>query len=135
MTSMLLTLMTATRERFRCSAPVIGLSWSGKKTDHRPKLGDHSLIFARSQVWGTLKRYLMYTTAGFIVLGGLGAAWSHRPAAVEKAAAADQFAGVRAADQLAQPQARQTQLWAQRLMADLTAQSQSAPKKQQTAQL
>jgi murein DD-endopeptidase MepM/ murein hydrolase activator NlpD len=93
------------------------------------------LIFARSQVWGTLKRYLMYTTAGFIVLGGLGAAWSHRPAAVEKAAATDQFADVRAADQLTQPHNQQTQLWAQRLMADLIAQYDSSAKTQHSAQL
>jgi murein DD-endopeptidase MepM/ murein hydrolase activator NlpD len=93
------------------------------------------LIFARSQIWGTLKRYLMYTTAGFVVLGGLGAAWSHRPAAVEKAAAADQFAGMRAADQLTRPQAQQTQLWAQRLMTELIAQYESSPKTQRTAHL
>jgi murein DD-endopeptidase MepM/ murein hydrolase activator NlpD len=84
------------------------------------------LIFARSQVWGTLKRYLMYTTAGFLVLGGLGATWSHRPAAIEPAAA-DQFAGVLAADHLTQSVAHDTPLWAQRLMADLAAQDDIAP--------
>lgn len=80
------------------------------------------MIFARSQVWGTLKRYLMYTTAGFAVLGGLGAAWSHRPAAIESAAARD-FASVQAADQLMLTQ--NTPGWAQRMMAGLAAQDQT----------
>lgn len=80
------------------------------------------MIFARSQVWGTLKRYLMFTTAGFVVLGGLGAAWSHRPAAIESAAARD-FASVRAADQLMLTQ--DTPGWAQRMMAGLAAQDQA----------
>ena len=80
------------------------------------------MIFARSQVWGTLKRYLMYTTAGFVVLGGFGAAWSHRPAAIESAAARD-FASVQAADQLMLTQ--NTPGWAQRMMAGLTTQDQT----------
>jgi murein DD-endopeptidase MepM/ murein hydrolase activator NlpD len=80
------------------------------------------LIFARSQVWGTLKRYLMFTTAGFVVLGGFGAAWSHRPAAIESAAARD-FASVQAADQLMLTQ--NTPGWAQRMMAGLTTQDQA----------
>jgi murein DD-endopeptidase MepM/ murein hydrolase activator NlpD len=80
------------------------------------------LIFARSQVWGTLKRYLMYTTAGFVVLGGLGAAWSHRPAAIDSAVARD-FAGVQAADHLML--AQNSPGWAQRMMAGLTAQDQT----------
>ena len=80
------------------------------------------MIFARSQVWGTLKRYLMFTTAGFVVLGGFGAAWSHRPAAIESAAARD-FASVQAADQLMLTQ--NTPGWAQRMMAGLTTQDQT----------
>ena len=80
------------------------------------------MIFVRSQVWGTLKRYLTYTTAGFVVLGGLGAAWSHRPAAIESAAARD-FASVQAADQLMLMQ--KTPGWAQRMMAGLTTQTQT----------
>ena len=79
------------------------------------------MIFARSQVWGTLKRYLMYTTAGFVVLGGMGAAWSHRPAAVADAAAADLFNGTKLADQFVQDAALATPGWAQRIVADLTA--------------
>jgi hypothetical protein len=82
------------------------------------------VIFARSQVWGTLKRYLTYTTAGFVVLGGFGAAWSHRPAAIESAAAHD-FASVQAADQLMLSQ--HTPGWAQRMMAGLTAQDETNP--------
>jgi len=82
------------------------------------------LISARSHVWGTLKRYLMYTTAGFVVLGGLGAAWAHRPAAIDNAAAS-QFASVQAADQLMISTAQNTQVWAQRLMADLAAQDET----------
>ena len=88
-------------------------------------------MFARSQVWGTLKRYLMYTTAGFIVLGGLGAAWSHRPEAV-KDAAADQFKGVQVADQLTHSAQHETPVWAQRLMADLIAQYESTPRTPQS---
>lgn len=79
------------------------------------------MIFARSQVWGTLKRYLMYTTAGFVVLGGVGAAWSHRPAAVADATAADVFNGIKLADQFVQDAATATPGWAQRIAADLTA--------------
>lgn len=80
------------------------------------------MIFARSQVWGTLKRYLMYTTAGFVALGGLGAASSHRPAAIEDAVAS-QFEGMHAADQLVQFPAQNSPAWARRLMADLAAQN------------
>ncbi len=80
------------------------------------------MIFARSQVWGTLKRYLMYTTAGFVVLGGMGAAWSHRPATtVASATAADLFNGTKLADQFVQSAALATPSWAQRVAADLTA--------------
>jgi murein DD-endopeptidase MepM/ murein hydrolase activator NlpD len=77
------------------------------------------VIFVRSQVWGTLKRYLMYTTAGFAVLGGLGAAWSHRPAAIENAAARE-FASVQAAEQLII--AQNSLGWAQRMLVSLRAQ-------------
>jgi murein DD-endopeptidase MepM/ murein hydrolase activator NlpD len=83
------------------------------------------LTIARSQAWGTLKRYLLYTTAGFMVLGGLGAAWSHRPAAIEHASAND-FAGLQAAKQLAAAQ-HEVPAWAQRLMTELAAQDVRAP--------
>lgn len=84
------------------------------------------MILTRSHVWGTLKRYLMYTTAGFVVLGGLGAAWSHRPAAIEHAAAGD-FASLRAADQLTQFNTQGAPVWAQRVMADLAGQHETEP--------
>ena len=80
------------------------------------------MISARSQAWGTLKRYLMYTTAGFVVLGGLGAAWSHRPATIENAMASP-FESVEAADQVIQLTAQNTPSWTQRLLADLAAQT------------
>ncbi len=79
------------------------------------------MIFARSQVWGTLKRYLMYTTAGFVVLGGMGAAWSNRPATIADAAAADLFNGTKLADQFVQDATLATPGWAQRIVADLSA--------------
>ncbi|HEX6120065.1 MAG TPA: peptidoglycan DD-metalloendopeptidase family protein [Dongiaceae bacterium] len=89
------------------------------------------MIFARSQAWGTLKRYLLYTTAGFIMLGGLGAAWSHRPSPIGHAAAND-FPGIQAAGQLANA-AQNTPVWAERLVRDLTAQGPQASTQRQTA--
>ncbi len=83
------------------------------------------MIFARSQVWGTLKRYLLYTTAGFVVLGGLGAAWSNRPATIEDAAASP-FEGVEAADRLMESTAQTSPAWAQRLIEELAAQGKPA---------
>jgi murein DD-endopeptidase MepM/ murein hydrolase activator NlpD len=63
----------------------------------------------------------MYTTAGFVVLGGMGAAWSHRPAAVADATAADLFNGTKLADEFVQTAALATPSWAQRVAADLSA--------------
>ncbi|WP_374382788.1 M23 family metallopeptidase [Dongia sp.] len=42
-----------------------------------------------TQVWGTLRRYLTYTTAGIAVMGGVGAFEAHRPANVAAAHASD----------------------------------------------
>jgi murein DD-endopeptidase MepM/ murein hydrolase activator NlpD len=42
-----------------------------------------------TQVWGTLRRYLTYTTAGIAIMGGIGAFEAHRPASVSPALAAD----------------------------------------------
>jgi murein DD-endopeptidase MepM/ murein hydrolase activator NlpD len=42
----------------------------------------------RAQIWGTLKRYLAYTAAGFVVLGGVGAMQSAQPPVVSPAHAA-----------------------------------------------
>ena len=122
MKSMFLTLTAATRGSSIAAHLQRLCRDSLRKLTYSPKPGDRPLIFARSQVWGTLKRYLTYTTAGFVVLGGFGAAWSHRPAAIDSAAARD-FASVQAADQLMLTQ--NTPGWAQRMMAGLTAQDQT----------
>ncbi len=126
MASMFLTIRAATRGNSIAVHLPSNRPGSFRKPPKFTELGDHPLIFARSHVWGTLKRYLMYTTAGFMVMGGLGAAWSHRPAAIEDAAAG-QFASAQAADQLMQSAAHDTPVWTQRLMADLVAQYGSAP--------
>jgi murein DD-endopeptidase MepM/ murein hydrolase activator NlpD len=42
----------------------------------------------RAQIWGTLKRYLAYTAAGFVVLGGVGAMQAAQPPVVSPANAA-----------------------------------------------
>ena len=130
MASMFLTLTAATRgSSIAAHLQRLGRD-SLRKLTYLPNPGDRSLNSARSQVWGTLKRYLTYTTAGFVVLGGFGAAWSHRPAAIESAAARD-FASVQAADQLMLTQ--NTPGWAQRMMAGLTAQDQAADRPTLTA--
>lgn len=52
-----------------------------------------------TQVWGTLRRYLTYTTAGIAVMGGVGAFEAHRPATIEAADAAalvSEFSGTNA---------------------------------------
>lgn len=52
-----------------------------------------------TQVWGTLRRYLTYTTAGIAVMGGVGAFESHRPASISAADAAaliSEFSGTQA---------------------------------------
>ena len=122
MASMFLTLTAATRGSSIAAHLQRRRQDSLRKPTYLPSWGIQPLIFARSQVWGTLKRYLTYTTAGFVVLGGLGAAWSHRPAAIESAAARD-FTSVQAADQLMLTQ--NTPGWAQRMMAGLTAHDQT----------
>lgn len=52
-----------------------------------------------TQVWGTLRRYLTYTTAGIAVMGGVGAFEAHRPSTVDTANAAalvSEFSGTEA---------------------------------------
>ena len=52
-----------------------------------------------TQVWGTLRRYLTYTTAGIAVMGGVGAFEAHRPSTVDTADAAalvSEFSGTEA---------------------------------------
>src|SRR4029434_10192773 len=132
MKSMFLTLTAATRGSSVAAHLQQLCRDSLRKLTYSPKPGDRPLIFARSQVWGTLKRYLMYTTAGFVVLGGFGAAWSHRPAAIEHAAAGD-FASLQAADPLTQSDRQGAPVWAQRVMADLAGQYESEPASQPPA--
>ena len=52
-----------------------------------------------TQVWGTLRRYLTYTTAGIAVMGGVGAFEAHRPSSIpaaDAAALAREFSGTEA---------------------------------------
>lgn len=42
-----------------------------------------------THVWGTLRRYLTYTTAGIAIMGGVGAFEAHRPNSVSTASAKD----------------------------------------------
>jgi murein DD-endopeptidase MepM/ murein hydrolase activator NlpD len=52
-----------------------------------------------TQVWGTLRRYLTYTTAGIAVMGGVGAFEAHRPSSIDTADAAafvNEFSGTQA---------------------------------------
>src|ERR1700754_2011668 len=55
-----------------------------------PQAGTVTLPQTHAQIWGTLKRYLAYTAAGFVVLGGVGAMESARPPLVTAASAATQ---------------------------------------------
>jgi murein DD-endopeptidase MepM/ murein hydrolase activator NlpD len=43
------------------------------------------LVQTHAQIWGTLRRYLAYTAAGFVVLGGVGAMEAARPPLVTAA--------------------------------------------------
>jgi murein DD-endopeptidase MepM/ murein hydrolase activator NlpD len=63
---------------------------------------------------------LTLTAAGFVVLGGFGAIWSHRPTVIEQASARD-FAGAEALGELARADLEQDQVpaWARRLFADI----------------
>jgi len=55
-----------------------------------------------THVWGTLRRYLTYTTAGIAIMGGIGAFEAHRPRSVSPATASDlvsTFSGTNAVNQ------------------------------------
>ncbi|MBI2257010.1 MAG: peptidoglycan DD-metalloendopeptidase family protein [Proteobacteria bacterium] len=55
-----------------------------------------------THVWGTLRRYLTYTTAGIAIMGGIGAFEAHRPKSVLPASASDlvaAFSGTNAVSQ------------------------------------
>jgi murein DD-endopeptidase MepM/ murein hydrolase activator NlpD len=87
------------------------------------------LLYRSCQVWGRLKSYLLYSTAGFIALGGLGAAWSARPPVVNdvKAAAfSSNIANTSFASTL-KPADMATAHWSERLLQDLNARALATP--------
>ena len=72
----------------------------------------------RAQIWGTLKRYLAYTTAGFVVLGGVGAMQSSQPPVVGAANAAQSLRSTVSAEALLSSNESEPS-WTQRLRFDL----------------
>jgi murein DD-endopeptidase MepM/ murein hydrolase activator NlpD len=73
----------------------------------------------RAQIWGTLKRYLAYTAAGFVVLGGVGAIQAAQPPVVSPAHAAQSLRNTVSAEALL-VSGNATPSWTQRLRFDLT---------------
>ena len=73
----------------------------------------------RAQIWGTLKRYLAYTAAGFVVLGGVGAMESSQPPMVGPANAAQTLRNTTSAEALL-ASGNAAPSWTQRLRFDLT---------------
>lgn len=73
----------------------------------------------RAQIWGTLKRYLAYTAAGFVVLGGVGAMQAAQPPAVSTANAAQTLRNTVSAEALL-ASGNAAPSWTQRLRFDLT---------------
>jgi len=79
------------------------------------------LLYRSCQVWGRLKSYLLFSAAGFVALGGLGAAWSARPPVVTDVKAAA-FSGNTASTKfssLANIPDIATEKWSERLLQDL----------------
>ncbi len=72
----------------------------------------------RAQIWGTLRRYLAYTTAGFVVLGGLGAMEAAQPPVVGQASAAQTLRNTASTEALL-ASANTAPSWTQRLRFDL----------------
>lgn len=72
----------------------------------------------RAQIWGTLKRYLAYTTAGFVVLGGVGAMQAAQPPVVNQAQAAQNLRSTVSAEALLASN-NAAPSWTQRLRFDL----------------
>jgi len=72
----------------------------------------------RAQIWGTLKRYLAYTAAGFVVLGGVGAMEAAQPPVVAAASAAQSLRSTVSAEALLANNVEPS--WTQRLRFDLT---------------
>jgi murein DD-endopeptidase MepM/ murein hydrolase activator NlpD len=75
----------------------------------------------RAQIWGTLKRYLAYTAAGFIILGGVGAIESVQPPVVTSAKASETLRNSASAQALLLNSGNDQPSWIQRLRFDLTA--------------
>lgn len=79
------------------------------------------MLYRSCQVWGRLKSYLLFSAAGFVALGGLGAVWSARPPVVADVKAAA-FSGNLATSQFSSassPLNSATEKWSQRLLQDL----------------
>ncbi len=72
----------------------------------------------RAQIWGTLKRYLAYTAAGFVVLGGVGAMQSAQPPVVSPASAAQSLRDTVSTEALIASNSAAPS-WTQRLRFDL----------------
>jgi murein DD-endopeptidase MepM/ murein hydrolase activator NlpD len=81
------------------------------------------LLYRNCQVWGRLKSYLLYSAAGFIALGGLGAAWSARPPVVNdvKAAAFSGNIANTSFGSTLHAAGKTTSQWSERLLQDLNA--------------
>lgn len=78
------------------------------------------MLYRSCQVWGRLKSYLLYSAAGFVALGGLGAAWSVRPAVVNDVKAAAFSGNVASTSFSAAGTVSATAgQWSQRLLQDL----------------
>ena len=73
----------------------------------------------RAQIWGTLKRYLAYTAAGFVVLGGVGAMEAAQPPVVGQANAAQALRSTVSTEALL-ASGNAAPSWTQRLRFDLT---------------
>jgi len=74
-----------------------------------------------AQIWGTLKRYLAYTAAGFVILGGVGAMEAARPPLVTTASASQTTWRSSVSPQaLLATIASDAPSWTQRLRFDLT---------------
>ena len=78
------------------------------------------MLYRSCQVWGRLKSYLLYSAAGFVALGGLGAAWSVRPPVVNDVKAAAFSSHVASTSFNAASAVSSTAgQWSQRLLQDL----------------
>jgi murein DD-endopeptidase MepM/ murein hydrolase activator NlpD len=86
----------------------------------RSQAGDFVLPQTHAQIWGTLKRYLAYTAAGFVILGGVGAIESVQPAMVGPAKASETPRDSAPAQALLLNNAGDQPSWMQRLRFDLT---------------